>query len=167
MLFFIFILMPVRYRDVCVFVQGDRRCYKQYVSPSGVEVHPILAVFAVMCVVLAAFMWLYRRPSPPFVNRLMEGRGWRFTVLRWLVYVAIGALVIGVFFVAPLWVIEHFDAPTTSWKDWAPMALIAALWTFLIAFGPNDVGGKPWRGHQQPSAFLGPDRQPPPDSRRY
>ncbi len=54
--------------------------------------------------------------------------------------------------------------------DWAVVFWIGipvALLLFVAIFGPNKVKGKKWRGWREPSVMTGPERKPPPDSRRY
>ena len=170
LLFFVFVLVPVRYTNVCGFERGGlhfpRDCYKQYESLSGIGVHPVLAIFVVMCVLVAGLAWLLRRPSPRFINRIMAGRGFGFLLARALLYIGSGALLIGVFFVAPLWVIELTDSTEYEWHQWAALGMVFAIYTFLIAFGPRDAWSRRWGSSRHPSALLGPDREPPPDSRR-
>lgn len=54
--------------------------------------------------------------------------------------------------------------------DWVVVFWVAipiALLIFVGVFGPNKVKGKQWRGERRPSTMLGPDKEDPPDSRRY
>lgn len=167
-----FLFVPVRYTEVCGFERGGfffprGPCYKQFENLAGMAVHPILSIFLGLTLLVLAFVWLLRKPSPRVINRIMEGKGVFFVLGRAFLFVCLGAFLISLFFVAPLWILERIDAPGPSWFEWMSLALVVGLWFFLVAFGPNKVGGKPWRGSRQPSALLGPDREPPPDSRRY
>ena len=54
-----------------------------------------------------------------------------------------------------------------EWPVIAVVGIFIALLIFVAVFGPNKVKGKQWRGERRPSALLGPDKEDPPDSRRY
>ncbi len=163
------VFVPVSQGSVCGFERGGlhfpRSCYTEYRNVLGFAVHPLLTVAVTLSLIVAGLVLLLRRPSPPFINSIMEGRGARFALLRALLFVASGAALIVTFFVVPLFVLEQ--TTEMAWYEWAWIGLIPAIYVFLIAFGPRDAWGRRWGSSRHPSALLGPDREPPPDSRRY
>ena len=51
-----------------------------------------------------------------------------------------------------------------DWLTWFWVLMPLALLVFVAVFGPN---GKKWRGERKPSVLTGPDKEDPPDSRRF
>ena len=166
----VLLFAPVSFDYACEYEPGGidtvGTCMKQFRSPAGISAHPLVAIFLGLCFVTAGMAWLLKRPAPHFIDALMSGKGWRFTIARWLLYVLLSAGLLLVYIFVPILILDRLD---TRYTGYAWLLTIAPLATyfFLVVFGPNDVGGKPWRGSRQPSALLGPDRADPPDARRY
>ncbi|MGH2730813.1 MAG: hypothetical protein ACRDJI_09440 [Actinomycetota bacterium] len=53
------------------------------------------------------------------------------------------------------------------WFAWVWVGLSLALLIFVAIWGPNNVKGKRWRGHREPSAMWGPERRDESKERRY
>jgi hypothetical protein len=162
-------LVPVGRETVCydgvTFADGDS-CFVRFRTLGNLSIHPIVMIGLTLLLAIAGFFWILRLPAPRFVLALMDGKGPRFSLLRGLFYTSIGVGLICIFVILPLLIISLAEG-MQRWRGWAWVGFLSLVYIFLIAFGPNKVGGRPWRGHKQPSVYLGPDRADPPDSRRH
>ncbi|MGH2756777.1 MAG: hypothetical protein ACRDI3_03210, partial [Actinomycetota bacterium] len=162
-------LVPIGRESVCyegvTFADGDS-CFVRFRTVGNLSLHPIVMIGLTIGLATAGLYWLLRLPAPRLVVVLMEGHGLRFRLLRGLLFTFLGAAFLFVFVILPLviiWLAEGME----RWRGWAWVGSLGLLYIFVIAFGPNNVGGRPWRGYRQASVYLGPDRSDPPDSRRY